>query len=117
MENTIAVDREKLLKVLVANRKMHQLTYKKATKAYRKAVLKALRKQVKTIESGGKIDQHVLGRLPEPRHYLSEYDTAISMVKWQTEDTYPLDQNTFENWVLDKWGWKGNFLAGTSAYV
>jgi hypothetical protein len=117
METTTKVDRERLLQTLIANKKKHKKTYAKAMKVYRKRMAKELRQAADRVEAGKKVDIRKVTMLPEPHHYLGEYDTAIEMVEWQTEDTFELNQDDFKAFVLDKWAWRGTFRAGTSAYV
>lgn len=117
VNQTIEVDRQRLLETLIANRAKHKKTYKKAMKAYRKRMVEELHKAANVIEKGGKIDTRTVLMLPVPQQYLDEYDTAIQMAEWQTENTFTLDQGAFEMYVRDKWAWKNQFLAGTSAYI
>jgi iron uptake system EfeUOB component EfeO/EfeM len=117
VNQTIEVDRERLLQTLIANRKKHKQTYRKAVKAYRERMVKELRKAADNIEAGGKVETRTVLLLPVPQSYLNEYDAAIEMMEWHTRDALELGQADFEQYVLDKWHWKNQFLADTKAYV
>ena len=112
---TVEVNKERLLETLKDNQTKHRERFLKAQEVFREKVIEQLDARLQEARSGGKID--IMFRLPEPRDYTSEYDTAISMVEWAEGDTIELDENDFEQYVLDKWGWHGTFMASTAAYV
>jgi hypothetical protein len=52
----------------------------------------------------------------EPVDQTREYNKVIRMLEMSTEDVIELQEHEFSQYVLDDWGWKGQFLASNSAY-
>jgi hypothetical protein len=111
----IKVKKKRLLKTLRKNRKVHRQMFLDAQEVYREEVIKLLDSRLQRAREGGKIDMAF--RLPEPQDYTESYDTAISMVDWAEGDTIDLDERSFEQYVLNKWGWQGAFAANTASYL
>ena len=115
MMNNIKVDKAKLLETLKENRAKHLAEYTEAVDGYREQAEKALRKRA--IEIRDKKTLHtVIDDLPIPRSYVTDYDRAISMVDWSEDSVIELDPSDFASFVLDEWGWRGQFVGTTSMY-
>lgn len=112
--NTIKVEKQRLLDTLMTNKAKHRETFEKAQEKYREAVIKQLDERLAAARDGRKID--LMFRLPEPKDYTEEYETAIAMLDWETGDTVELEQDDFERYVLDQWNWKGVFAATNATY-
>lgn len=111
----ITVDKERLLKTLKKNRKEHRGMFEQALEEYRTAAIKQLDERLRQARARKKID--LVFRLPVPEDYTESYDTAIEMVKWAKGSTIDLDQGSFEQYVLNKWGWARSFNANTASYL
>ena len=55
-------------------------------------------------------------KLPKPRTYAKEYETAIAMLEWTVDDVIELDSSQFQNFVLDDWSWKKQFSDSNTLY-
>ena len=53
----------------------------------------------------------------KPQSYISEYDLAISMLKYHTQETIKLDSNDARCFLEDKWDWSYSFVSGSSIYT
>ena len=115
MLDSVKVEKGKLLTTLQENRGKHVAEYDSAVEAYRKAAEKALRKRAIEIRDGETLCKEV-DDLPEPRSFAADYDRAIAMVEWSTEETIELDEQDFRAFVLDEWNWRGQFAGTTSLY-
>ncbi len=51
-----------------------------------------------------------------PNSYEQSYTRAIRMLELSIEDIIELDDTTFNQLVLDEWGWKSNFQLSGSLY-
>lgn len=111
----IQVKKARLLKTLKKNRKKHRDIFLKAQEKYREEAIRVLDERLDNARKGKKINLSI--SLPEPRDFTEEYDTAIQMVEWAEGDSIELDQTSFEQYVLDKWGWQNIFAANTRPYV
>jgi len=115
MLDTVKVDREKLLGTLQENKAKHVAEYDEAVEEYRKQAEKALRKRAIEIRDGETLKKEI-DDLPAPTSFAKDYDRAIAMVEWSTEEQLELDEQAFRAWVLDEWNWRGQFAGTTSIY-
>lgn len=114
MLDSVKVDRGKLLSTLQENRAKHVEEYETAVAQYRVEAEKALRKRALAIRDGETLKTGI--DLPEPRSFEADYDRAIAMVDWSTEETIELDEQNFRAFVLDEWHWRGQFVGTTTIY-
>jgi len=114
--NTITVNKASLIKTVRENRKVHRKQFLEAQVKYRERVIEELdARLLEARRPGGIIN---LGfHLPEPEDYTHTYDTALAMLKWEVGDEVQLDEQTFEQLVLNKWRWSSIFAATTLSYV
>lgn len=115
MLDTVKVDRGKLLTALQENKAKHVAEYDEAVTEYRAQAEKALRKRAIEIRDGATLKKEVED-LPAPLSFAKDYDRAIQMVSWSTDETIELDEQAFRAWVLDEWNWRGQFAGTTSIY-
>ena len=108
------VKKSELLSKLQENRSKHAEIVKEARDGYINAAKKALMKKMKKLEDG-KIEQLYFSIKPPEAHF-EQYDTAIEMLKWTTDEEIELDSVEFRNFVMDKWDWSHGFLVSNSCY-
>lgn len=114
MLGSVKVQKAKLLKALKDNKKKHDADYASGVASYREEAEKALRKRAIEVRDGKTMSTRF--DLPEPRTYSAEYDRAIAMVEWSTEEVLDLDEGDFRAFVLDEWDWKNAFVGSTQVY-
>lgn len=113
---TVTVNKIELLRALQDNRKHHQSALTEAL--YRRRV----DVRAKLIELIGALDEHQdyqideVIRIPLPESHMREYDRAIRMVEMSTENEITLDQREFDQYVMDEWSWKQEFLMKSALY-
>ena len=110
----ITVDKKELLEKLEENRANHREIFEEALEGYRETVIDLLDQRLADVRAGKKIDMHF--NIVEPQDHTREYDVAIAMVKMSVDDTIDLDQHQFQNYVMDDWNWKQNFLYCNANY-
>jgi hypothetical protein len=111
----VKVSKERLLATLEANRAAHGTTYAKAKAGYIKVTIKELEEHLTRLADG-----HLLERVyipGPPEDHTGDYDDAIEMMKWSTEDTVLLTQGQFKQYVQDDWGWKDAWMASNTSYL
>lgn len=112
--NAVKVNRTQLLTTLEGNRDKHKAEYEEAIAGYKQAAAQALREQADKVAEDHTVRTAV--SLPKPEDHTEDYDDAIEMLSWSTEDEVEIEQHDFRNFVLDKWHWKEQFAATTQAY-
>lgn len=113
MEN-IKVKKEDLLKVLRDNRAKHRQIYEEAIEGYRKTVITEFERRLEDAKAGRKID--IRFSLPQPQDQTKDYDRAIGMLEMTIEDVIQLQEHEYQQYVMDDWSWKQNFLTSNSTY-
>lgn len=117
MEN-VTVEKATLIAKLTENRAKHQAAYEAAIMGWRTTVMAELENAIDAFPKDWEIsDLNFASRFQKPMNHVGEYDTALEMLEWETQEVVTLDRPTFQNLVLDEWDWKYRFLASTSQYV
>jgi NOL1/NOP2/fmu family ribosome biogenesis protein len=101
----IKVSRVKLLDTLKKNREVHAAEYELAEKGYWIKVEEALKANLKEIRKTGKTDLAGYWNLRGPENHTKDYDLVITMMEYSVEDVIELDQQRFQQYVMDNWSW------------
>ena len=116
---TATVNCQALAEKLRVNRANHAEVHNKAMERYRAKLIEAFEEKVELLrndpEAVKTIDTWV--KLPRPEEHLDDYDNAIGMLEWHQGETMDLDQDQFNQLVLDQWGWHKSFITNTTSYV
>lgn len=110
----ITVKKDKLLDELKKNRTVHADELQQAVAGYHKAVIDELAKMLGDAREGKEYRKVV--NLAEPEDHLKDYDRVIRMLEMSVNDEIQVTETEFSQYVLDEWGWKGRFIATSSAY-
>lgn len=114
----VEVKTKEILEKVNANRELHMAVYAEAKANYLATVKAGLEKVLAKLEKGDyKTDDYVSVSFNPPKDYTEVYDNAIAMFEMETRETMLLDQEQFTCLILDKWHWKGDFMASNSGYV
>jgi len=113
--NSLSYNRGELLKIRKENRGKHKKEYDKALPKYWSELRKAFQGKIKELKKKD-LGMNLYINLPQPREYLSEYDTTIRMLEMTTLLEVELSSHDFERFVMDEWEWKENFSNSTSIY-
>lgn len=97
----------------------HQRVYEEAMKVYRGKLIELFEQRAETLRNDPEAvkEMDLTVRLPRPEQHLDDYDSAIEMLSWHQDDTIELDQDQFDQLVLDKWGWQRSFALNSASYV
>jgi hypothetical protein len=107
-------DKQKLLEVLRANRESHRKIFLEACTGYLKKAIELLEQKLASAKRGERITMHF--SLQQPIDQTKEYDRAIRMLEMSTNAIVELEEHDFQQYVMDDWAWKGQFLTSNSAY-
>lgn len=113
MEN-VRVNKSEILDVLKKNRETHRKIFLEALTGYRETAIKLLEEKLALARSGKRIELSF--RLTQPMDQTSDYDRAIRMLEMSINQDIELSEHDFENYVMDNWDWKRQFLSSNSAY-
>lgn len=112
---SMTMKRESLIEIIKKNRDEHRDTFLEAQKSYREEVIAALDKMLSDARMGNKIKRQIT--LPEPEDHTKEYDAIILMLEMCVSDTIEVDSHEFQQYVMDEWGWKRNWIENTASYA
>lgn len=114
---SVKVEKAELMKILLDNKKKHVKEFDESVKDYKKAALKLAKEHVDLAKTGDldKISK-IKGMPQRPTSYEDSYNRAIRMMELSVEDVIELEEQIFNQLVLDEWSWKNAFVASSAMY-
>jgi hypothetical protein len=58
----------------------------------------------------------VIVNLPYPVDHTEDYDRVVEQLEWSLDDTLELNEQEFNTYVRDQWGWKQAFQETHTMY-
>lgn len=118
----IEVNKQKLLEALRANKQAHIQAHAEAVENWKKDVKERISNAATDINQDNYRPfikrSHKVFNIPAiPQSMEKDYDRAISMLEWHTEDTILLDQQKFNAFINDEWEWKSHWNNTNSMYL
>lgn len=114
---SVKVNRDELMKILVDNRKKHVTEFAESVKDYKKAAVKVAKEHVELAKSGDMDQIAKIRAMPQrPHSYEDSYNRAIRMMELSVDDVIELEEDVFNQLVLDEWHWKNQFVASSALY-
>lgn len=115
--NSVKINRAELLNIVRDNLKKHLSDYTESVEDYKAGALKVATANLKIAKSGDIDKFHQIRGLPQrPVSYEKEYNRAIRMLELSVEEVIDVEQDVFNQLVLDEWHWKNQFVASAMAY-
>jgi hypothetical protein len=114
-KSQITVKKLELLDKLRANRASHRKVFLKAQEGYRDAVIKELDRMLKDARDNKRLRVDVC--LPAPQDHTPDYDRIILMLEMSVVETIVISERQFQQYVMDDWAWKGQFIDSVSSYT
>ena len=115
--NSVKVDRKKLLKIVTDNKEKHVVDFKESVEDYKSAAVKLAEANLELAKSG---DLEKIARMravpQKPVSYEQNYTRAIRMLELSVEKEIDVEEDVFNQLVLDEWAWKNAFVASASLY-
>lgn len=113
--NAIKVKKDDLLVKLKANREAHKAQFEEAAEGYRVKVIDVLTERLEDARRG-KLPQLIFN-LPMPINQTAQYDRVIGMLQMTVEDVIELEEQDYQQYVLDQWGWSAATTATNTMYT
>ena len=115
--NSIKMKRHELLEIVKVNKIKHIEQYNDAVIDYAVLVLQIATANLKLAKTGLATEfDKIKGRPTAPVSYESNYGRAIRMLELETREEVDIEEDVFNQLVLDEWSWKHNFTATAAMY-
>ena len=110
----ITVKKEELLSMLKKNREEHREVFLEALEGFRKKAIQMLEERLTLAKAGKHFDLYL--HIVQPVDQTKDYDRAIKMLEMSIDVSVELSERDFQQYVLDDWSWKDQFLISNSLY-
>jgi hypothetical protein len=115
--NAIKMNRLELLKIVQENKTKHIAEYLEAVVDYKKLVLQIATENLHVARTADmkqflKIKAHPSA----PNSYEDSYKRAIRMLELSIDEVIEIEEDVFNQLVLDEWSWKRGFSASNAMY-
>jgi hypothetical protein len=107
----ITVPKDDLLIRLKQNRDDHRAIFEEALTGYQAESEAELQQQLELLRAGKRRDIRIIKVVP--RDHTSDYNRAVAMIEMALGDTITLSERDFAQYVMDDWGWQGEFLSNS----
>ncbi len=115
--NAIKMNRIELLEIVRANKLTHVAQFSEAVEDYKTLVLQVSTGNLKLAKTADLAEFKKMKRTPDaPVSYEDSYKRAIRMLELSVEDIIEVEEDVFNQLVLDEWSWKRGFTASTMSY-
>jgi hypothetical protein len=115
--HAVKVNRKELLKIVTDNKEKHIKDYLESVEDYKAATLKLAEANLELVKTG---DLEKIARtkpMPgKPVSYESNYTRAIRMLELSVDKEIDVEEDVFNQLVLDEWAWKNQFIASGALY-
>ena len=114
---SVKINKDELLKIVRENQKKHIKDFEESVKDYKKAAVKVAKEHVDLAKTGDLDQIAKIRAMPaRPVSYEDNYNRAIRMLELSVEDIIELEDDIFNQLVLDEWHWKHQFVASGALY-
>lgn len=115
--NAIKMNRLELLEIVRANKEKHVAEFLEAVEDYKKLVLTMTQANMKLAKTADMEQFKKMKAVPSaPNSYEDSYKRAIRMLELSVEDVIEVEEDVFNQLVLDEWTWKRNFTVANTMY-
>jgi hypothetical protein len=115
--HAVKVNRKELLDIVKTNKEKHVKEYNESVEDYKAAAVKLAQANLKLVKTGDLEQIAKTKPMPsKPVSYESNYTRAIRMLELSVEDTIDVEEDVFNQLVLDEWAWKNAFVAASALY-
>lgn len=115
--NSIKMNRIELLDIVRANKITHIAEFIEAVADYKTLVLQITAGNAKLAKTADLEQFKKIKSIPAaPVSYEDSYKRAIRMLELSVEDVIEVEEDVFNQLVLDEWSWKRAFMMSNSVY-
>ena len=115
--NIVNINRDELLAIVRDNKEKHIEQFKESIADYKKAALQIAKDNLALVRTG-QVEEiaKVKNMPPKPVSFENEYNRAIRMLELSVDEVIELQQDVFNQLVLDEWHWKQAFVSNSTIY-
>jgi hypothetical protein len=115
--NAIKMNRLELLGLVQANKVKHIAEFEESVEDYKKLVLQFSTANLKLAKTASLEEFKKIKSLPSaPVSYETSYARAIRMLELSVDEIIEVEEDVFNQLVLDEWSWKRSFITANSTY-
>ena len=115
--NAIKMNRLALFEIVRANLKKHVSEYTEAVDDYKTLVLNIAESNLALAKTGDLTNLDKIKQKPnKPVSYEVSYNRAIRMLELSVDEIIEVEEDVFNQLVLDEWHWKQSFVASNTMY-
>ena len=115
--NSIKMKRIELLDIVRANLGTHITEFNESVEDYQRLVLQSTTANLKLAKTASLDEFKKIKSLPSaPTSYEDSYKRAIRMLELSVEDIIEVEEDVFNQLVLDEWQWKRAFTVSNATY-
>ena len=115
--NAINMNRVQLLGLVQENKTKHVAEFLEAVEDYKKLVLEITQGNAKLAKTGDLVQFKKMKGIPAaPVSYEKDYARAIRMLELSVDEQIEVEEDVFNQLVLDEWYWKTSFSASNTMY-
>lgn len=113
----VKVNKDELLGIVRANKEKHIKEYLEAVEDFKKAAINIAEHNLKLAQTADTEQISKFKQLPsKPVSYEDSYSRAIRMLELSVESVIEVEEQIFNQLVLDEWQWKQNFAVTSALY-
>lgn len=114
---SVKMNKDELLKIVRENKIKHMKEFEEAVGDYKALVYKISSDNLVLARTENLDKFKEIKALPAaPRSYENDYSRAIRMLELSVDDVIELEDDVFNQLVLDEWVWKQSFTTSNIAY-
>lgn len=115
--HAVKVNRKELLKIVTDNKEKHVNDFNESVEDYKSAVIKLAEANLELAKSGDLEKIAKMRAVPQkPVSYENNYTRAIRMLELSVDKEIEVEEDVFNQLVLDEWMWKQAFVASSALY-
>jgi hypothetical protein len=115
--NAIKMNRLELLGLVRENKDKHIAEFLESVEDYKNLVLTIAKSNLTLAKTGNLEDFKKIKASPHaPTSYEDSYKRAIRMLELSVDEIIEVEEDVFNQLVLDEWSWKHNFTASNTMY-
>ena len=115
--HSVKVNRNELLDIVKRNKEKHVAEFNEAVEDYKKAAVKVMTENL-SLATTGELESiaKIKPLASRPNSYETSYERAIRMLELSVEDVIEVEEDVFNQLVLDEWEWKASFTTTNTFY-
>jgi len=115
--NAVKINKVELLEILRKNKEKHVTEFNEAVEDYKAAAIQVAKENVSLAKSGDLDKIARFKHLPaKPTSYETSYTRAIRMLELSVDTVIEVEEQVFNQLVLDEWSWKNSFVTSNALY-